>query len=201
MNWTIFKLKYLVRLINKKVTSNEVDYPYIGLENIQSWKGKLYKDIIEYNPDVASNSFQKEDVLFGKLRPYLAKAFIANFDGLCSSELLVLRGEKIYNKFLLYFLLSKNFISVVDSSTYGSKMPRANWTFIGNLKLTKPPLPEQKSIAHFLDRETSRIDALIEKKRKLIELLKEKRTALITRAVTKGLDPNVKMKDSGIEWL
>ena len=64
-----------------------------------------------------------------------------------------------------------------------------------------PPEPEQRAIAAFLDRETAKIDALVAKKERLIELLQEKRTALITRAVTRGLDPNVPMKDSGIEWL
>ena len=64
-----------------------------------------------------------------------------------------------------------------------------------------PPSGEQRAIAAFLDRETAKIDALVAKKERLIELLQEKRTALITRAVTKGLDPNVPMKDSGVEWL
>jgi len=64
-----------------------------------------------------------------------------------------------------------------------------------------PPEPEQRAIAAFLDRETARIDALVAKKERLIELLQEKRTALITRAVTKGLDPTVPMRDSGVEWL
>ncbi|PKN72800.1 MAG: restriction endonuclease subunit S [Candidatus Cloacimonetes bacterium HGW-Cloacimonetes-3] len=72
---------------------------------------------------------------------------------------------------------------------------------IGEALITIPPIQEQKAIAAFLDRETARIDALIQKKERLIELLKEKRIALITYAVTKGLDPKVKMKDSGIEWL
>jgi type I restriction enzyme S subunit len=64
-----------------------------------------------------------------------------------------------------------------------------------------PPKPEQRAIAAFLDRETARIDALVAKKERLIELLQEQRTALVTRAVTNGLDPNVPMKDSGVEWL
>jgi type I restriction enzyme S subunit len=64
-----------------------------------------------------------------------------------------------------------------------------------------PPAPEQRAIAAFLDRETARIDGLVAKKERLIELLQEQRTALITRAVTKGLDPKVPMKDSGVEWL
>ncbi len=69
------------------------------------------------------------------------------------------------------------------------------------VELPLPPLPEQRAIAKFLARETAKIDTLVEEQRKLIELLKEKRQALITQAVTKGLDPTVNMKDSGIEWL
>jgi type I restriction enzyme, S subunit len=64
-----------------------------------------------------------------------------------------------------------------------------------------PPIAEQRAIAEFLDRETGKIDALVVKKERLIELLQEKRTSLITHAVTKGLDPDVPMKDSGVEWL
>jgi type I restriction enzyme S subunit len=80
-------------------------------------------------------------------------------------------------------------------------MPRASWDFIGNLPVLVPPLDEQRAIAAFLDRETARIDALIEKKRRQIELLQEKRAALISHAVTKGLGPTAPMKDSGIDWL
>ena len=67
--------------------------------------------------------------------------------------------------------------------------------------LPLPPLPEQRAIAAFLDRETARIDALIAHKRRLIELLQEQRSALITQAVTQGLDPDVEMVESGVEWL
>jgi type I restriction enzyme S subunit len=69
------------------------------------------------------------------------------------------------------------------------------------LPILKPPPSEQRAIAVVLDRETAKSDALVAKKERLIELLQEKRAALITRAVTKGLDPNVPMKDSGVEWL
>jgi type I restriction enzyme S subunit len=80
-------------------------------------------------------------------------------------------------------------IQNLDSGSYLSEL-------IGS-----PPLAEQQTIAAFLDRETARIDALIEKKRRFIELLQEKRAALISHAVTRGLDPTVPLKDSGIEWL
>ena len=72
---------------------------------------------------------------------------------------------------------------------------------IRNSSLPLPPLPEQRSIAEFLDRETARIDGLVAKQHELIKLLQEKRTALISHTVTKGLDPDVAMKDSGVEWL
>ena len=71
----------------------------------------------------------------------------------------------------------------------------------GDLPIPTPPLSEQRAIAAFLDRETAKIDALVAKKERLIELLQEKRTALISDAVTKGLDPDVPLKDSGVEWL
>ena len=76
-----------------------------------------------------------------------------------------------------------------------------NKTGQGFIKFPVPSLPEQRAIAAFLDRKTAHIDALIEKKRRLISLLEEKRAALISHAVTKGLDPNAPMKDSGVEWL
>src|SRR5690606_13665335 len=103
--------------------------------------------------------------------------------------------------FLCYLVLSDGFIKLVDSSTQGAKMPRADWEFVGNIPLPLPPLPEQRAIAAFLDERTARIDALVARKRRLVQLLKEKRQALITRAVTRGLDPKVKMKESGVPWL
>lgn len=73
--------------------------------------------------------------------------------------------------------------------------------FVRDFRVALPPLPEQAAIAAFLDRETAKIDALVEEQRRLVELLKEKRQAVISHAVTKGLDPNAKMKPSGVEWL
>lgn len=88
---------------------------------------------------------------------------------------------------------------------YGSNtttgLANLNGTIIGNLRVAWPSPPEQRAIAAFLDRKTRQIDELIEKKRRLIELLQEKRTALISHAVTKGLNPDAPMKPSGIDWL
>ena len=89
----------------------------------------------------------------------------------------------------------------LDKGTDEAAVPGLNRDNAYERKILVPPLPEQRSIAAFLDHKTTRIDALIEKKQRQIELLQEKRTALISHAVTKGLDPNVNMKDSGVEWL
>ena len=89
--------------------------------------------------------------------------------------------------------------TVVEEAAHGTRAIRMNeWR---SLVVPLPPYPEQKAIAAFLDRETAKIDVLVARKERLIELLQEKRTALITRAVTRGLDPNIPMKDSGVEWL
>ncbi len=90
----------------------------------------------------------------------------------------------------------------IESQAHGIiGMVHITRTDLGAVPLGLPPLPEQSSIADFLDRETAKIDTLIAKKERLLELLDEKRTALISRAVTKGLDPDVPMKDSEVEWL
>jgi type I restriction enzyme S subunit len=86
-----------------------------------------------------------------------------------------------------------------SENIYGAKM--LNQELIRSALICLPPLPEQSDIATFLDRETGKIDALVEEQRRLIALLKEKRQAVISHAVTKGLNPNTPMKDSGIEWL
>jgi type I restriction enzyme S subunit len=105
------------------------------------------------------------------------------------------------SRFLRYVCLSRDFIDAVDASTFGSKMPRADWDFIGNMPIPVPPLPQQRATADYLDRETARLDALVAAKERVLGLLAEKRRALITRAVTRGLDPRAPLRDSGIPWL
>ena len=142
------------------------------------------------------------DVLFGKLRPYLAKVARPDFEGTATSEVLVMRPlDECSQSYLAYCLLNAPYIRWIDTLTYGAKMPRVSPDEVACSFIPLPPLPEQQAIAAFLDRETARIDALVSKKERLIELLQEKRTALITRAVTRGLDPNAPLKDSGVEWL
>lgn len=200
-DWRTERLKFVVQLVSKKKPYGGCDLPYMGLEHIESWTGKYLKDE-QATPDGVVSHFEPGDVLFGKLRPYLAKVHVARHRGVCSTEALVFRPtNKILPEYLRYFLVAPVTIDNINSSTYGSKMPRASWDFIGNQLQPLPPLAQQKKIARFLDQKTAEIDTLIAKKRRLLDLLAEKRTALITRAVTRGLNPDVPMKDSGIEWL
>ncbi|MCB5272094.1 MAG: restriction endonuclease subunit S [Candidatus Cloacimonetes bacterium] len=105
----------------------------------------------------------------------------------------------IAGDFLYYYLYCNK--QLLISYGQGSTFLELSRNMLASISLEIPDTEKQNSIAAFLDHETTRIDALIHKKKQMIELLKEKRTALVTQAVTKGLDPNVKMKDSGIEWL
>lgn len=198
LDWNVVKLKYVSSLSTFKLSMPESTY--VGMENISSGNGRyIVKD--EVVPEGASISFSKGDVLFGKLRPYLAKSWLATFSGVCSSEFLVLRSHKLHPRFLNYYSLTNEFIERVNASTYGSKMPRASWEDIGLLPVPMCSYNLSEHISIFLDHETVKIDNLIDKQQQLIELLKEKRQAVISHAVTKGLNPNVPMKDSGVEWL
>lgn len=197
-DWKIVRLKFATSLVGTK--TSPINAKYVGMENISSNNGK-YIETVETMPEGISNSFSTGDVLFGKLRPYLAKSWLATFSGICSSEFLVLASRLTHPKYLNYFMLTDEFIEQVNSSTYGSKMPRASWDFIGLLPIPVMNYELSQKIATFLDYETAKIDTLIEKQQQLIKLLKEKRQAVISHAVTKGLNPDAPMKDSGVEWL
>ena len=151
--------------------------------------------------EAVGTDFEPGDVLFGKLRPYLAKAWVAEFPGRCTTEALVMEPTSIDPRFLRSVCLSSRFVGDVDASTFGSKMPRAEWDFIGNMPVPVPVPDTQTAIADYLDLETARLDALVAAKERLLKLLAEKRRAIITRAVTRGLDPRVPVRDSGVPWL
>lgn len=184
--WPSKRLSYCVQRSDVKVEPEEIeDSPYVGLEHVVPHAGRLI-GLDDKTPDGTANVFDAGDVLFGKLRPYLAKAVRPGFGGICSTEFLVLHPAEFTPEYLLYVLLSDEFVSAVDSTTYGAKMPRANWEFIGNIRVLVPPRNEQIAIADYLGREIARIDELISKQELLIERLDEYRTALITQVVTRG---------------
>jgi type I restriction enzyme S subunit len=110
-------------------------------------------------------------------------------------------GKKADPHFVLNFMRSRNFLDAITLNWSFGTQQNIGMGVIENLHCTLPPLPEQQQIAAFLDRECGKLDALQAKQERLIELLKEKRQALISHAVTRGLAPTAKLKPSGIEWL
>jgi type I restriction enzyme S subunit len=114
----------------------------------------------------------------------------------------VVRPASIFKRQFCVFLLScKGHLENTEILGRGATMPRLSRSALGRLPFAFPPLPEQTAIAEFLDRETGKIDGLVAEQRRLMELLKEKRQAVISHAITKGLNPHAPMKPSGIEWL
>ena len=201
-DWKRDRLKWHVSLSTERPDDDErASLPYLSNEDIASWTGKLLREELE-PAEADSRLFRTGDILFNKLRPYLAKVFRASFDGVSSGELLCLRpSDRVDSRYLFYVLTSFGFIDAVDSQTFGSKMPRADWETVGYQPLPMPCIDTQQRIARFLDDKTARIDALIEKKQELLKRLAEERRAVITHAVTKGLNPDVPMKSSEVDWL
>lgn len=208
-SWRSKRLKYAAPLRTSRVVGSSNDSEYIGLENIESWTGRYLPSSSPFdigNEETAvsgtTSCFSNGDVLFGKLRPYLAKALLAKRDGTCSTELLVLQpGRDLDARFLFYVLLCPEFVTLVDSSTFGAKMPRANWDFIGNVRFPLPNLEDQRNIVSYLEAQTMQIDSLIAEKERMLALLVEKRAMVVSQAVTRGLKPDISLKVSGLHWL
>jgi type I restriction enzyme S subunit len=147
-----------------------------------------------------------ERLLVSKLNPRKGVVLLASehdVPTLCSTEFVPFEVRGTSARWAMYLFLAEStrqrLSAVVRSATRSHQ--RAEVSEIAKLWHAVPPFSEQRAIAAFLDRETERIDALVAKKERLISLLQEKRAALITRAVTKGLDPTVPVKDSGVEWI
>lgn len=179
-HWEVKRFKYFFNLINIKTDEK---LKKIGLENIESKSGNY----IETDSDFAGQGirFYPNDILFGKLRPYLAKVWLAEFEGHAVGDFYVFRPKNtIFPDFGKYRMLDFSFIEVTNSSTYGSKMPRVSWEFIADLEIAFPSFEEQQSIVNYIESETTRLDDKINNTEKLIELLKEYREALISEVVT-----------------
>lgn len=148
---------------------------------------------------------QEGDVLITKDGSIGKLAYIDQLPGKASlnSHLLIIRpvGDAYTSRFLYHLLGSELFQRFVVIEQKGTTFYGITQESVESFPAVLPASDEQRSIASFLDRETGRIDELIAKKQRQIELLQEKRSALISHVVTKGLDPDVKMKDSGVEWL
>lgn len=182
-HWEVRKLKFIVNKIDQVVLDTDF---LVAVENIESKTGKLVEMDVEKSYQGAISEFKKGDVIFNKLRPYLTKVYHAEKNGGCFGELLILRTtEEIHSSFLFFRLLSHSFIAEVNSSTEGTKMPRANWEdFIKHIEIGVPSFDEQSRIVNYLKQSIAEIDFTISKIEKEIALLEEYKASLIYEAVT-----------------
>jgi type I restriction enzyme S subunit len=145
------------------------------------------------------------DLVINSMNYGIGSYGLSKHRGVCSPVYIVLTPKlnKVEERYVFRILEIKKFQQYAQSFGNGILEHRASisWDILKNIGLPLPPILEQRKILQFLDGETAKIDLLVAEKEKLIKLLKEKRQAVISNAVTKGLDPNVKMKDSGVEWL
>jgi type I restriction enzyme, S subunit len=150
--WKSYSFSEIVKLRSKKFdpkTSSESKM-CVELEHISQTSGKLIGTVDSSKQASTKNHFFTGDVLFGKLRPYLRKYLLAQFDGVCSTEIWVLVSQKyIASNYLFYLVQTSEFIATANVSS-GSKMPRADWGYISEVSFRIPPLPEQEKIAAVL---------------------------------------------------
>ncbi len=160
---------YIVKEVYKP--SNEHQYKYVGLSHIE--QGTLRLNGWGHSNSVQSNKyfFKKDDILFGKLRPYFRKVIKAPFDGVCSTDIWVCRAKKDFDQnFLFYFLANQEFIDTANSTDEGTRMPRADWNYLKKTTWIIPPLPEQKAIAEVLSSLDDKIDLLTRQNKTLEDL-------------------------------
>jgi len=208
-DWRVLPLK-AVASCNDEVlpesTASDTPIEYVEISGVEEGRGIVLTESVTFGtaPSRARRVVRHGDVLISTVRTYLrAIATVAYPPGnlIASTGFAAIRPRTVHAGFLGYLLHCEYLMSEVIARSVGISYPAINASELMRLKAPLPTPEEQRAIAAFLDRETAKIDALVEEQKRLIELLKEKRQAVISQAVTKGLDPNVRMKDSGVEWL
>jgi type I restriction enzyme, S subunit len=212
-DWSVRRLK---TLISEPITDGPHEtpdfltdgVPFLSVDGIQ--EGELVFEGCRYISEAAHREYRRkcaprrDDILLGKAASTGKIARVkVDFEFSVWSPLALIRlnEAEVWPSFVEYTLKSAATQAQIDVLCTSSTQKNISMRDIPILVVCLTGLQEQRAIAVFLDRETAKVDALVAKKERLIELLQEKRTALITRAVTKGLDPTVPLKDSGVEWL
>ena len=204
-HWHEEKLKH-ISTCNDEVlpedTPDELIIHYVEISDVDSVSGiNNHTDYTFANaPSRARRITRKNDVIISTVRTYLkAIATVKEDDLIVSTGFAVIRPTKVNQKYLAYSLLNDDFLGEVISKSVGVSYPAINATDLIEIKIPVPPREEQETIAAYLDHKVGQIDATLAEKEQMLEDLKNYRSAIISEAVTKGLDKNVEMKDSGID--
>ncbi len=207
--WIVKPIKYVSSINDESLPENtkpdyEIQYIDIGSVDFSHGITKREQYYFEDAPSRARRKVRDGDIIISTVRTYLKSiAKISNPDDnlIVSTGFAVIRPLDISSEYLGFFVKSEYFVSEVVSRSSGVSYPAINSSSLSTIKVAIPSIFEQKYIANFLSTEVSRIDTLIEKKQLFIMKLKEKRLAVITKAVTKGIDSEAELRYSGIEWL
>ncbi|MGC1131460.1 MAG: restriction endonuclease subunit S [Nitrososphaeraceae archaeon] len=179
--WGLCSLEEVCDIRNKIHVDSEL---YVGLENIGQGDNALISRGNTKDFKSTKNTFKKGDILYGKLRPLLNKAYLATEDGYCSTDILPLRvNDNISAEFLLRVLTDKRFLSFAVATSNGTKMPRTNWADMRDFKVLLPPSQEQRKIASIISKE----DELIQKTDQIIEQTQRLKKGLMQKLLTKGI--------------
>lgn len=208
--WQLTRIKYIAELTPKKPNiDRNLECSFVPMEKLKT--NSVILDEVRLVNDVYDGytCFRDGDILMAKVTPCFENKNIAIAEGLInkigfgSSEIYVIRtNELAINRYWYYRLQEDSFMDIATAAMTGAGgLRRVPSDVVSNFTAALPSEDEQLNIANFLDHETAKIDTLIEQQQQLIRLLKEKRQAVISHAVTKGLNPNAPMKDSGVEWL
>ena len=204
-HWEMINTKYLFRLVTEPAQKNN-DYELLSIYTDIGVKPR--KELEERgNRATTTDGYwlvKKGDFIVNKLLAWMGAIGLSDYEGVTSPAYDILRKIRPLNeRFYEYLLRCGLYFTEFKKWSRGIMEVRLRLYFdqFGQIPLVFPPVDEQNKIVNFLDRKTGQIDELIRIKERRIELLQEQRTALINQAVTKGLDPNVKMKPSGVEWI
>jgi type I restriction enzyme S subunit len=184
--WEVTRLGDISHQRNESVQPEQKrNDKFVGLEHLEKGETKIKAYGLASGVISSKFRFFPGDILYGKLRPYLDKAVIADFTGICSTDLVVIDQDKkkVHPNFLIYIIHSPNFISRAISTTSGTNHPRTSWNAIAKFKFPLPPLPEQKKIAEVL----SSVDQAIEKVDEATEKTQRLKKGLMQELLTKGI--------------
>ncbi len=204
-HWDVQSLRAVAGLYVEK---NQPDLPVLS---VYREYGVIPKDSRDDNHNATSldtsnyKVVRPGDLAVNKMKAWQGSLGVSEHHGIVSPAYITCRlnQEKVTGRYIHYLLRSKTLIGALDSISYGVRVGQWDMRFedFKKVGITIPPKPEQDRIVAFLDQKTAEIDALIAKKQRQIELLDEQKAILINRAVTRGLNPNAKLKPSGIEWI
>lgn len=201
-DWDVSRAKYLFK---NKSLKNFPDEPLLSVTQQDGVVARSDSKMNVWNPgdDVSGYKLIEPGDFVISLRSFEGGLELSDLRGLVSPAYTVLQSIKTINdRYFRWLMKSYKFIIELNKNVTGIRQGKnISWDDFANIYLTVPHLEEQKRIARYLDIKIKKVDLLVEKIQKKIELLKEQRSSLIEHYITKGLDPNAKMKYSGVEWI